>query len=143
MKRNISRTILLAAAALFLGTVAYGQEVKARVVVPFDFVVAGNVLPAGDYVIRTATANTFALSIMNDRTSTLARSYPCTSSKVLQPSSQTKLVFHRINDTYFLYQVWSEGSSFGRQFPKGRVETEMARKSDSSEVVIAAASDLR
>ncbi len=107
MKHTISLMIFVAAAVFFLGTSAYGQEVNVHVVVPFDFIVAGTSFPAGDYVIKTAATNTFALSLMNaaGRVPVIARSYPCTSPAVLQPATQTKLVFHRINDVYFLYQV--------------------------------------
>jgi hypothetical protein len=145
MKWKILQAMLLAAVGLVPGSAAYAQDMKLHATVPFNFVLDDKVYTAGEYTIQTAAANTFALSIKNEveTTRVLVRSYPCTLPKVLQLAAETKLVFHRVNDTYFLYQVWSEGSSFGRQFSKSRAETQMARNGAAAETVIVAAKNVR
>jgi hypothetical protein len=55
------------------------------------------------------------------------------------PSKETKLVFHRMGGLYFLYQVWTAGNDTGREFPKGRIEVQMAQNRETPEVVIVAA----
>jgi hypothetical protein len=40
---------------------------------------------------------------------------------------------------YFLYQVWREGSTEGREFPISKTEMRLARNSDKPELVIVAA----
>ncbi len=40
---------------------------------------------------------------------------------------------------YFLYQMWTAGNSSGREFPKGRIEVELAQNREKPEVVIVAA----
>lgn len=142
MKLRIPQTILIAAAALVFGSAAYAQEINVRVRVPFDFVVADKVYPAGEYAVQTAKDNTFYLSVKNeDKTMQgLTPSYPCISSKPGDdPANQAKLVFHRMANTYFLFRVWSGGNTVGREFPVSRRETQMAMNGLRSETVIVAA----
>src|SRR6266566_4315139 len=42
------------------------------------------------------------------------------------PQAKSKLVFHRYGNRYFLTQVWSAGSSLGRELPKSAKEKEQA-----------------
>jgi len=138
MKLTISRTLLVAAAALILGSAAYAQEVNVRARVPFDFVLGEKVYPAGEYAVQTVMANNYSLYIKNEGGAkpALLLTDPHTAS---EPANQTKLVFHRMGDTYFLYQVWVAGSSVGREFPRSRTETQMAQNGAKAETVIIAA----
>lgn len=141
MKLNISRTMLLASAALVFGSAAYAQEINVRARVPFAFAVGDKVYPAGEYAVQTAKANTYFLLIKNqDRTTQgLTPSHPCISSKPASPANQAKLVFHRMGNTYFLFRVWVGGSTVGREFPRSHRETEMAMNSSKTDTVIVAA----
>jgi len=141
MKLRISRTILVAAAALVFGSTAYAQEINVRARVPFDFVVGEKMYPAGEYAIQTAKANHHYLSIKNeDKTARgLTPSFPCISSKPASPANQAKLVFHRLGNTYFLFRVWVGGSTVGRQFPKSHREVQMAMNESKIETSIVAA----
>ena len=62
---------------------------------------------------------------------------------VANPPSQTKMVFHRIGNSYFLYQIWTEGNKIGRQFAKSRAEIEMASNQGQVSTVIVAANIVR
>ena len=42
------------------------------------------------------------------------------------PQDKTKLIFHRYGNRYFLAQIWSAGSSRGRELPKSAKEREQA-----------------
>jgi len=48
------------------------------------------------------------------------------------------LVFHRVGDEYFLYQIWTAGSTQGRELPQPKRETELARNGKTDDVIIAA-----
>jgi hypothetical protein len=48
-------------------------------------------------------------------------------------------VFRRLGDNYFLYQVWTEGNTFGREFPMGKAEMQVAKNYSKPELVIVAA----
>jgi hypothetical protein len=145
MKLRIPRTILVAAAALVFGSAVYAQEINVRIRVPFDFVVGDKMYPAGEYAVQTAKANTYYLSIKNEDKTTreLIDSYPCISSKPLTPGNQAKLVFHRVENTYFLHRVWVGGSTVGREFPKSHREAQMAMNGSTTETTIVAANIAR
>ena len=44
----------------------------------------------------------------------------------IEPQTESKLVFNRYGDSYFLAQVWSEGNTQGRQLVKTAREKEIA-----------------
>jgi hypothetical protein len=132
------RPVLLVLVALLLASAAHAQQTNVQAKVPFDFVVGDQVYPAGDYTIKSLTEDGAALRIANkeDPAAGIAMSNSCST---LEPSDKTKLVFHRLGDQFFLYQVWIEGRDSGREVSKGRVEIRMAKNhSDSKEVIVAA-----
>jgi len=138
MKLRISRTMLVAAAALTLGSAAYAQKVNVRAMVPFEFVLGDKVYPAGEYAVQSVMTNNDSLYIKNEEGAkpALLLTDPHTAP---EPANQTKLVFHRLGTTYFLYQVWVAGSEVGREFPRSRRETRMALNGAKAETVIVAA----
>jgi len=134
------RSILFAATALLLvATAVHAQSTNVTASVPFDFVVADHTYPAGDYAVKSISTSGVPLLIRNsDDTDEkgIALSNSCSSG---QPSSTTRLVFHRMGGQYFLYQIWQEGSTVGREFPTSKTEVTLARNSDKPEIVIVAA----
>ena len=56
-----------------------------------------------------------------------------------QPATQTTLVFQRLGNNYFLYQIWTEGNSLGRQFRMSKKEVQLAKNYSKPELVIVAA----
>jgi hypothetical protein len=135
MKRVIG--LFLVAAASLLGTTARAQDLRVKATIPFDFVVSGRVYSAGEYTIRTISETSPALSIRSEEGNgvKVVLSNPCNSSDAAQ---QTKLVFSRVGDSYFLHQIWTEGSAYGRAFAKSKAEVEMAANHDTETVVVAA-----
>ena len=132
------RSILFAFTALLLATAAQAQSTNVTASVPFDFVVADHAYPAGDYVVRSISDTGVPILIRNtdEAENGIALSNPCSSVK---PASTTKLVFQRMNGQYFLYQIWREGSTEGREFRISKTEMRLARNSDKPELVIVAA----
>jgi len=137
MKFSISRTIFLAAAALVLSSGVSAQELRVQAKVPFNFMLRDKVYPAGEYVIQTLTSdhNMVSISNANGTTSVLA---PFSAGTQL-PANGTKLVFHRVRGTYFLYRLWVNGYTAGRQFPKSHTETRITLNTPNSETVVVAA----
>ena len=132
------RSILFVFAALLLATAVHAQSTNVTASVPFSFVVADREYPAGDYVVRSITDTGVPILIRNtdEADKGIVLSIPCSHSK---PSSTTKLVFHRMGNAYFLYQIWEEGHTLGREFPISKTEVQLARNSTKPEVVIVAA----
>jgi len=125
--------------SLMLATVsAYGQTVRVNANIPFNFSVTGATLPAGAYTIQSLTSDGRVLSIRDSdmKAQGMVLAIPCES---LNDVKQTKLVFHRYGDRYFLTQIWVAGRNSGHQIPKSRRETEMAKDYTMQEVVFVAA----
>lgn len=136
MKNLLS--ILFALTAILLAPDARAQQKPIRAEVPFDFVVGNRAYPAGEYVLKSALDNSGILRLENvqEVSTVFISSNPCAKGV---PSKENKLVFHRMAGRYFLYQVWTAGSPTGREFPKSRVEVELAQNHESPDVVIVAA----
>jgi hypothetical protein len=132
------RSVLFVLAAILLVPAARAQQKPVKADVPFDFVVGNRAYPAGEYTLRAALNDSGVVRIenINEVPAAFTQSNPC--SKTM-PSRETKLVFHRMGGHYFLYQVWIEGYVTGREFPKGRIEVELAQNHEKPEVVIVAA----
>ena len=130
MKKYFS-FVLLAAALLFAST-AQAQALHVKADIPFDFVVGNTVYSAGTYTIGPATQSSNALPLDGGDTRAMVMANHCS---LTLPSSTTRLVFDRMGDTYFLSQVWVEGQTDGREFPKSKREVQMARNHTPSESV--------
>ena len=132
------RSVFFVLAAILLVPAAQAQQKGVKADVPFDFVVGNRAYPAGEYTLRAALNDSGIIRIENVN-EVLAAFAPSNSCSKGTPSTETKLVFHRMGGRYFLYQVWTAGNLTGREFPKGRIEVELAQNHESPEVVIVAA----
>ena len=132
------RSVLFVLAAILIVPTARAQQHGVKADVPFDFVVGDRAYPAGEYMLKTLINSNGVIRLENIREISTAfiPTNPCEKGK---PSTETKLVFHRMGERYFLYQVWTAGNLTGREFPKGRVEVELAQNRESPDVVIVAA----
>jgi len=120
----------LLAGLLVLSSMAATQVARAQQAmvadIPFAFT-AGNVtLPAGEYRVQKLDGNSAVLLIRCSDASAAAMVITnAAQAKELQ--SQSKLIFKRYDNRYFLSQVWTAGSIRGRQLPKSSQEKELAQ----------------
>jgi hypothetical protein len=130
--------IALVGLGLLLATAsASAQTVELKANIPFNFIVNKAELPAGAYSLKRQSTNETVMLIQStDRqTAKMLLPHACISP---QPSTQSKLVFHRYGDRYFLSQVWTAGSDQGRELPKSPRETEIALDYPAENVILAA-----
>jgi hypothetical protein len=93
--------------------------------VPFDFTAGNTTLPAGEYSILKSTIDTSVLTIQRtDQTASIM--IPTMAAVSSQPQSESRLIFHRYGDRYFLSQVWTAGTPRGRELSKSASEKEVA-----------------
>ena len=130
------RSVLFAFAVLFLAASTQAQQAPVKANIPFDFVVGDKTYPAGEYTLKGVSVDNPLVRITNAE-GYLSGISNTISSTVLAPSRDTKLVFHRVGDTYFLSQLWIEGYSDGREFPHSRTETLLAKNHDQENVMVA------
>jgi hypothetical protein len=116
---------LMALAVMVSARVAQAQE-SMVVNIPFDFTAGNSTLPAGEYTVKMSGAqHTLILIDRKDATASVFVSSNAASSA--EPQSESKLIFNRYGDRYFLSQVWNAEYSTGRQLLKSAREKEMAQ----------------
>ena len=132
------RSVLFTLSVFLLATAAQAQQTKVQANVPFDFVVGDSAYTAGEYMLKSTSASGVPIRIDNTQEAEtgIVLSNACESRS---PSVTTKLVFHRMGDHYFLYQIWTEGNASGRQFPMSRTQLQLAQNHENPELVIVAA----
>jgi len=140
MKKALLRmTGILALAFMAAPQIARAQD-PLLVNIPFEFTAGRMALPAGEYRVEKWTTDSVTLLIQRTDLSagTFVQSNPTVANA---KQMQSKLVFHRYGNRYFLSQVWVAGSSRGRELPKSAREKEQAlaaRNESQDEVTILA-----
>lgn len=111
--------------ALFASTEAKAQTLPYGVTasVPFEFRMAGSVMPAGDYSIRTIAPGVIRVScescgavaaLVHVNAAERGRDVP------------GQLVFHAYANRYFLANVWAPGQARGVALQQTKLEKELA-----------------
>jgi hypothetical protein len=135
MKKQL---LALVGLGLLLATAsASAQTLKVKADIPFDFVVNKASMPAGEYTIQSLGDLTPVL-VIRDANGKAKEMVVPNSCESLNKAQQTKLVFHRYGDRYFLSQIWSAGETAGREIPKGSRELEVALDYPMQDVVLMA-----
>ena len=97
------------ALALLLGASASYAQADLEATVPFDFHAGKRVLPAGEYTFDVDNAGLIWISDQRGRRS-IVGSFNVGGG----PSpNESKIVFQRYGDNYFLSELWSEASATG------------------------------
>ena len=134
----------LMAGVLVLSSMAVTEIARAQetmvVDIPFAFTAGNATLPAGEYRVQKMDRNSAVLLIhcWDTRASALVITNAA-QAKELQ--TESKLVFNRYGNRYFLSQVWTSGSIRGRQLPISPREKEMpqlARNETKTEITLVA-----
>ncbi len=130
--------VLLGLGLMLSSALVHAQTMAMKANVPFNFIVSGKALPAGEYTVTTLYGGEVLL-IQGSGTdaASAASTNRCES---LKASDSSKLIFRRHGDRYFLAQVWSVGNTDGREIPKTRQEkeTELATNHSVQQVPVLA-----
>ena len=106
----ITICLLLTAATLIAQTNTTQRLMKVNV--PFAFGVEGHFLSAGEYTVFTVTPERSIRIVSADgKHSAIVNTLP---NYAGLPSPNSRLVFHRYGDDYFLTQVWTAGQNVAR-----------------------------
>jgi hypothetical protein len=134
---NTLRSAIFTLGLLLVVSAAHAQTTNVLARIPFDFMVGKQMLPAGEYTLKSLDQISNALVIRGEQGATqITLTHAAAKS---EPAEKTVLIFHRVGDEYFLAEVWVEGNSSGRALPKSPVETQMAMNHKDGESVIVAA----
>lgn len=131
MKKHL---IALVGMLLFTGA-AFAQNHKVRADVPFDFMVKGTAMPAGEYTISRTSDFAYAIQIQGESAIETVLPVPVDTAR---PGDISKLVFRKYGDRYFLAQIWHAYSNAGEELPVTRLEKELALTDKPQTIVVAA-----
>jgi len=132
MKSNFVRVSMLVVGA----AAAYAQNTGTmKVEIPFGFNASGTSMPAGQYLVDTRTPTVVILRDAKQHVSAMVRAQ---ASESTLPQTNSRLVFHRYGDQYFLSEIWSTGNSVGRQIPQTKQERALAQQLANPDRVIVA-----
>jgi hypothetical protein len=108
--RTLITICLLLTAAGFAQMTSSQQLMKVNI--PFAFGVQDQSLPAGQYLVFTVTPERSIRIVSADgKHSAIVNTLP---NYAKEPSSNSRLVFHRYGNEYFLAQVWTVGQNVAR-----------------------------
>jgi len=129
--------IALYAALLLTAPLSMAQSKRGDVAadIPFPFVVAGQTLPAGHYIVSPASDSSLRIQGSAHRGTFV----PTNITQRSISDTSCKLVFHRYGDSYFLSEVWVTGNDRGRQLLRSRAERELAARATAAEDRVVAA----
>ena len=117
---NAVITLSVIAALSIAGFAGLDRSVKANI--PFDFMVGGEKLPAGQYTVDTGIVQS-AMVVRNWNTKRVAGAI--TQSFQVRAGSKPQLVFRRYGDQYFLAKMITYSS--GIEAPRSKAEREAAK----------------
>ena len=135
MKKQSFRTITVLSFLLVLAAVSVNAQGRSESSIagniPFDFSVGDTKLPAGNYTLqRIASTSSYDRLVIKSADghgdSHTVMTMPNRTSEV---QKQSKLIFNRYGDQYFLSQVWMAGSDTGRDLFQSRNERNLAKDS--------------
>ena len=89
--------------------------------VPFAFSVGQSQLPAGSYAVREINDRATLIQSKDGHDKVLGLYNPAGPSK----SDETKLVFDKVGDHYFLTQIWTSARGQGLAIPESKLEKEL------------------
>ena len=108
--RALITICLLLTAAVFAQMTSSQQLMKVNI--PFAFGVQDQSLPAGQYLVFTVTPErSIRIVSANGKHSAIVNTLP---NYAKEPSSNSRLVFHRYGNEYFLAEVWTAGQDVVR-----------------------------
>ena len=127
MKKQIMRTLLGFALLTVMTASAYAQSGRrVSVHIPFDFVVSGKQLPAGDYSVRRISKDSeSALIIQSEDGRNVATVFTQASQR--EPS-RAELRFRQHGESYFLSEVSIPGTAGVREIPRSKSEEKRVRE---------------
>ena len=125
-KQALKNFSLLSLAVMLAAGAVYGNSAGPLTAnIPFDFSAGNKTLPAGVYtVMPLTTQNVLRIRHEDSRAAALVITNDAPAQR---GPDQTRLVFHRYGDQYFLAQVWTAGDVNGRELRKSRTERELMK----------------
>ena len=115
--KHIPRVIALSGLLLLLTfSSALGQSDRQIIInIPFNFTVGEKAFPAGKYVIARNRKDSDTVWVIRHKDNAAKAMLLTRPVRAIDTLEETRLVFHRYDDLYFLSEFWTAGSNTGRE----------------------------
>jgi hypothetical protein len=126
MKNKVLATLALSILVGSLAAPLSAQTITLKANIPFQFVVEGKTMPAGEYLLQKGGSLFVSLRSFGEKSAVLS---PVISSGILDSGTrnEAKLYFHRYGDQYFLSGIWDGYIDKGLVLPESHTERELAK----------------
>src|SRR5262249_51256039 len=128
---NVATLLSLIFSLSAISVYAQSRTLIGKVEIPFDFSVRDKTLPAGIYRFERTFQDVLLIRSEDAREACVSLTMPV---RAKETPETGRLLFHRYDETYFLFQIWEPGSDSGREILKSRtersVERDMAKKGE-------------
>ena len=127
--KHIRRAIALSGLLLLLTfSSAFGQSDRQTIIhIPFNFTVGEKSFTAGKYVIQQNRKDSDLVWVIRRKDNVgkaLILTRPVRANETVE---ETRLVFHKYDDLYFLAEFWTAGSNTGRELQTSSREKALER----------------
>jgi hypothetical protein len=117
--RYIQRAIAFSGLLVLLTfSSAFGQSDRQTIIhIPFNFTVGEKSFPSGKYVIERNRNNSDTVWVIRNRETDRSAIVVTRSARANDVVEETRLVFNRYDDLYFLSEFWIAGGLNGHEVP--------------------------
>ena len=131
---GISAVLTLLVALTVVSVQAQSQ--RSRINIPFAFVAAGKILPAGEYTFGPNSSDSFHVWLLEGERGGDAVVFPTVTLRARQTQEQTKLIFSKYDDQYFLSEIWTVGEQTGYKLRVSPQEQKLVKNGTHREQVV-------
>lgn len=145
MKKQALRTFTMLSLVLMLTAVSVcAQSERSGVLnIPFNFIVGGKTLPAGEYTVEPNRKDSHNVWLVQSRDGHASAFFTTMPVRASETQEKTKFVFHKYGDQYFLSQIWTPGGNSGRELLMPRLEREVAKNAIERQTIVLASGSVR
>src|SRR6266850_809005 len=137
MKKQVRSFTILGLLLLMTAVSVRAQSERSKLTnIPFNFIVGQKTLPAGEYTVETNRRDYDKVWLVQNREGDASALFTTMPVRANQTQEETKLVFHKYGDQYFLSQIWTPGGNTGRELLMPRIERELAKNGIEREKVV-------
>jgi hypothetical protein len=140
MKKQALKNLTMFSLLLMLTAVTVAaQSARSKITnIPFDFIVGQKTLPAGEYTVEPNRRDFDNVWLIQSREGNASVLIATMTVRANQSQEETKLVFRKYGDQYFLSQIWTPGGNSGRELTMPRLEREVAKNAIERQTIVLA-----
>jgi hypothetical protein len=125
--RSLKQLVVVASFAVLACAGLRAQSVDLRATIPFDFRAGDKLMPAGEYVVQGLNPWIILRQQGGDKAASALMTNAASRGN---STGDSRLVFNRYGDTYFLTAIWNQSTEYGRQVPETALQRELAKAGD-------------